>query len=125
MQGIIKNSSLTNREEMLQQLQQASQPNPEQQQMQQQMHMLEMQDKQAGVQKKQAEAQKTTVEAELAPKEVNAKIISALSNNLDDDAEGKDFERRVRLADLMLKEKDIDSNERISQMQASMKQMQQ
>jgi hypothetical protein len=44
-------------------------------------------------------------------------MISALSNNLDEDSEAKDFERRVKLAEIMLKEKDIDSNMEITRMQ--------
>jgi phage baseplate assembly protein W len=41
---------------------------------------------------------------------------------LDDDQEGKDFERRIRLAEVMLKEKDIDSNKEIAVIQNSAKQ---
>lgn len=121
MQGIIENSSLPKREEMLEQLKQASQPNPQQQQIQQQAAMLDMQAKQADVQKTQAEAQKTMVEAQIAPDIAKAKLIAALSNNLDDNAEGKDFERRVEIAKLMLKEYDINSNERIAKMQTDAK----
>lgn len=128
MQGILENSSLSRREEMLDQMRKMSQPNPEQQQMQQQAAMLDMQAKQADVQKTQAEAmeaqanaQKAQVEAQTMPDVVKAKVISALSNNLDDDAEGKDFERRARIADLMLKEKDIESNEKIAKMQVEAK----
>jgi hypothetical protein len=121
MQGIIKGSGLPNREEMLDQLKKMSQPNPQQQQIQQQAAGLEMAVKQADVQLKQAQAQKATVEAELAPRETNAKIISALANNLDDQAEGKDFERRVELANLMLKEADIQSNEKIALAQMTLK----
>lgn len=117
MQGIVKNSSLTNREEMLEQMAKMSQPNPQQQQIQQQGVMLEMQKKQAEVQKLQAEAQKTTVEAQIAPVEAKARVISAVSNNLDEDKESVDFERRMKLAELMLKEKDIDSNQEIAKMQ--------
>lgn len=121
MQGIVKNSSLTNREEMLDQMAKTSQPNPQQQQIQQQGVILEMQKKQAEVQKLQAEAQKTTVEAQIAPVEAKARVISAVSNNLDEDKESVDFERRMKLADLMLKEKDINSNEQIARMQMEMK----
>lgn len=128
MQGILENSSLSRREEMLEQMRKMSQPNPEQQQMQQQAAMLDMQAKQADVQKTQAEAaeaqanaQKAQVEAQTMPDVVKAKVISALSNNLDDDAEGKDFERRARIADLMLKERDIESNEKIAKMQVEAK----
>jgi hypothetical protein len=121
MQGILKGSGLTNREELLEQLKKMSQPNPQQQQMQQQGVILDMQQKQAEVQKTQAEAQKATVEAQLAPKIAEAKIISALTNNLDESNEDKSFQKRVEIANLALTEKDIDSNERIARMQAMSK----
>jgi hypothetical protein len=117
MQGVLKNSSLSNREQMIAQMAQANQPNPEQQQLAQQAAQLELAQKQAEVQKTQAEAQKTTVEAQLAPDVAKAKIISALTNNLDEENEDKSFEQRLRLADLALREKDIDSNERIADKQ--------
>lgn len=117
MQSIIKNSSLSNREQMLVQLQQASQPNPEQQQIAQAGAQAEIQTKQADVALKMAQAEKARVEAQLAPEEVKARMISALANNLDEDAEGADFERRVKLTELMLKEREIESNEKITEMQ--------
>lgn len=113
MTGILKNSSLSNREEMIEQMKQMSQPDPQQQQIAQ----LDVQFKQADIAKKMAEAQKAQIEAKLMPQVVQAKIIAALSNNLNEDDEGKDFERRVRIADLMLKEEDIRSNERLTSMQ--------
>lgn len=120
MQGVVKNSSLHNREEMLQAMQQMSQPNPQQQAMQQQAVMLEGRVKAAEAALKEAQAEKARVEAELEPQVVKAKVLSALSNNLNEDNEGADFERRARIAELMLKEEDIRSNERIAdkQMQA-------
>jgi hypothetical protein len=121
MQSVIKNSSLSNREEMLAQLAKMSQPNPEQQQMAQTAAQMELATKQAEVEKTQAEAAKLKVEAEIAPKVANAKMIAALSNNLDDNNEAKDFERRAKIADLMLREKDIQSNENIAKMQMELK----
>ena len=121
MQSVVKNSSLSNREEMLAQLAKASQPNPEQQQMQQQSVQMEMMTKQADIAKTQAETEKIKVETQLKPSEVQAKVVAALSNNLDDNAEGVDFERRAKIADLMLREKDIESNHDIARMQMAMK----
>lgn len=117
MQGVIENSSLHNKEQMLEQMKQQSQPNPQADQMQQQAVMLDMAQKQADVQKTQAEAQKIVVDTQIAPDLAKAKLVAALSTNLDDDQEGRDFERRARIADLMLKEKDIDSNEAIARLQ--------
>jgi hypothetical protein len=127
MQGILKNSGVSDRESMIEQMKKMSQPNPQQQQMQQNVQQLEMANKAADTKKKEAEAQKAVVEAEIAPMEAKARIISAIAGNLDEDNEAKDFERRMQIADLMLKEKDIESNERIAdkQMQTKLREKQQ
>ncbi|KKT61755.1 MAG: hypothetical protein UW55_C0024G0007 [Candidatus Giovannonibacteria bacterium GW2011_GWA2_44_26] len=121
MQGILKNSSLSEREKMIEQMAKMSQPDPQAQQMQQQqaqmqiaMLQAQIQETQAKAQAQQANAQKTVVETQLAPEETKARVVAALSTNLNEDAEQKDFEKRVRLADLMLKEEDVRSNERIA-----------
>ncbi len=128
LKGILQNSSLTNRQELIATLEQMSQPSPEAQQMQQQQQAMAMaaaeaniQETQAKAQKAQAEAQKAMVEAQIAPQEAQARVIAALSNNLNENDETADFERRVRLAEIMLKEKDIDSNERIAMAQMASK----
>ena len=78
------------------------------------MLQAQIQETQAKAQAQQANAQKTVVETQLAPEETKARVVAALSTNLNEDAEQKDFEKRVRLADLMLKEEDVRSNERIA-----------
>jgi hypothetical protein len=128
LKGIVQNSSLSNRAELIATLEQMSQPNPEQQQqqqMQQEAVMAKLQADlallQAQVQKTQAEAQQTMLETQLMPEELRVKVVQAAATNLDQDA---DFAKRMKLADLMLKEKDIDSNERISMMQMQNRQPQ-
>ena len=121
LKGIFKNSGLTNRFEMIAALEQMNQPNPQQQEAQQMAQQLDLAAKQAEVQKTQAEAQKAQAEAVATPDITRAKLVAALSNNLDEDNESKDFERRVKLADLALREKDIDSNERIALSQMEVK----
>jgi hypothetical protein len=130
LQGIVEYSSLPNRESLLQQLQQLTQPNPEQQQAQQQATQLQLADAQATVQEKQAraqkaaaEAQKVTIEAQLMPEEVRAKIVNAATQNLpnNDDSAEREFQRRIKIAELMLKEEDIKSNENIAKMQMETK----
>jgi hypothetical protein len=118
LKGILGNSSLSNRMELIAALDQMSQPNPETQaaqQMQQEAAMAKLQADlallQAQTQKTQAEAQQTMVETQLMPEELRVKVVQSASTNLDN---GDDFEKRLKLADLMLKEKDIDSNERIA-----------
>lgn len=129
LKGILQNSSLSNRAELIQTLDQMSQPNPEaqqaaMQQQQAQMAMLEAQlaELQAKAQKQQAEAAKAMAEAQATPQLAQAKLVAALSNNLDENNEAKDFERRVKLAELALKQEDIQSNERIAALQTMAKQ---
>ena len=82
----------------------------------------QVQELQSKAAKQTAEAQKAAVEAQIAPEEAKAKVIAALSNNLDENNEAKDFERRVKLAELALKEKEIDSNLRVVELQNQQKQ---
>jgi hypothetical protein len=130
LKGILSNSSLSNRGELMQMLEQMSQPNPEAQQiamMEQQAKMQLVQAQTAELQakaaKQAAEAQKASVEAQLAPQEAQAKVVAALSTNLQDNAENKDFERRVKIAELSLKEKEIDQNVEVVRMQTAGKRL--
>lgn len=128
LKGILQNSSLSNRAELIQTLEQMSQPNPEAQQAAQQQQQIQMAlvqaelaDKQSKAQKQAAEAQKALVDAQTAPQIAQAKVIAALSNNLNENNEGADFERRLKLAELALKQEDIRSNERIATLQTRAK----
>jgi hypothetical protein len=128
LKGILANSSLSNRAELMQALDQMSQPNPQAQEAAMQQQQMDMALKQAQTQeltakasKEQAEAQKTMVEAQMIPEKHRVDIIQAAATNLDN---GQDFEKRLKLADVMLKEKqvnlkaaDIASNERIATLQ--------
>jgi hypothetical protein len=125
MSAIIENSGLTNREELLQQMAQMSQPNPEQAQMQQmamqmqlQKAQLEMADLEADVTLKQARAQKEVTETQLMPAELQASIAASASKYLGTGPNATDdFERRVKVANLALKEKDIDTRKEIANLQ--------
>jgi hypothetical protein len=128
LKGILQNSSLSNRGELMKALDEMSEPNPqaaEAEQMQQQAAMelaqAQVADLQSKAQKQSAEAQKTMIEAQMIPEEQRVKLVQAASTNLDS---GDDFEKRLKLADMMLKEKqvnlkaaDIASNERIASLQ--------
>lgn len=128
LKGIIASSSLPNRAEMIMQLEQMSQPSPEQQQAAQMQTQLtvakaeaEIKVLEANAAKNMADAQKTSVEAQLAPEETKAKIVSALTNNLNETNESQDFQNRVKLAELMLKEKEIDQNLKVVELQTQAK----
>jgi hypothetical protein len=101
-----------------------SQPSPEQAQMQQMAAQMDMEQKQATTQslqaramRDQAEAQKTAVETQLLPEELKAKVISSLSTNIEGDNAQQQFEQRAKIADLMLKEKDIENKGKIVELQ--------
>ena len=119
IQGVIANSSLPNKTGLLQQIAQATAPNPQQQQMQQMAIQLQMQDAQAKVEKTMSEVQvnktmaaKNVVDIQTKPQETQAKLMTAISTNLpnEDDKIAAEFDRRVKIAELMLKEADMDQN---------------
>ena len=121
LQGIVQSSSLSNREDIIAQLQKMSQPDPQAQQRAMQEDQLKnglveaqinYYNSQAG--KSMADAQQTQVETQLLPQEVEAKMIGNISRGSKDPS---DFDKRVKVAELALKEQDIRSNERISVMQ--------
>jgi hypothetical protein len=126
LKGIIANSSLSNRYEMMAALDEMSKPNPEAQQMQQMQAELAMQAAQANIavqtsqaEQNKAEAIKLSVEAQLMPQEVQAKNMAAMTKNLpnEDDQASKEFDKRVRIAELMLKEADIKNKSKIVELQ--------
>lgn len=116
MKGIIGTSSLANREELLATLEESMKPTPEQQQAQQMQMQLQaglvqsqINEFNSRAQKQAAEAQQTVVETQFIPEETKAKLAMALSNNLDaGSADDKEFERRAKVAELLIKEKNVD-----------------
>jgi len=131
LKGIIGNSSLTNRMELIAKLDEMMQPNPQQQQMQQMQSELAMQAAQANiaVQTSQAEenkanAIKLSVEAQLMPQEIQAKNMASITKNLpnEDMASSQEFDKRVKIAELMLKEADIKNKSKIVELQMADKQ---
>lgn len=126
LKGIVHNSGLSNKAELEQMLTQMSQPNPEQQALQQQQAMLQLQAVQAQIavnetqaKQNEAEATKTIIEAQLKPKEIEAKLASMLTQNLPNNADqaSQEFDKRVKIAELMLKEADIRNRSKIVELQ--------
>jgi hypothetical protein len=135
LRGIIKGSSLSNKEELIEQLQQMSQPDPAQQeaaQAQQQMQMALLQaqvakleaeamEAQARAQEAQAKAQKAMMETQMMPEEIRMKMVTAASTNLREETTD-DFERRLKVANIALKDREITSKENIVERQMQVKQ---
>lgn len=115
VKGIIDHLNVTNREELIAAIEAGNQPDPAAQQAQQQAQQMQMAVTQGQVQllnaqaaESQSRAQKYNVEAQLAPQEVTLKY----SDQNNDGAVDKDFEKRIRLSELLLKERELESKER-------------
>ena len=117
VQSVIDNMNLSNREELIAALTQAAQPNPEAQQMQMVAQQAQMQFQQsqtnalnAQAEESAARAQKLAAEAQAVPVELEIDRISAVTRNLKEgDAEDKEFERRMKLAETLIKEREMES----------------
>jgi hypothetical protein len=115
IQSIIDNMNLSNREQLIQIIQQASQPSPEQQQaaQAQQQAAIAFQQSQTNAlngqaQESQARAQKIAAETKAIPVELETNQIKAITTNLKAGAgDDREFERRMKVADSMLKEKKL------------------
>ena len=115
IESIIDNMNLSNRDELIASMKQASQPDPQAQQMAMQAQQLQMEFQQgqtavlnAQAAESQARAQKYMVETQLAPQELEIEKIEAITRNLrEGDQDEKEFERRLKVAEVALKEKQI------------------
>jgi hypothetical protein len=118
IESIIENMNLSNREEMIQRIRESQQPSPEQQQMQQMQQQMEQQQIQLQMAKEQAtaaalnaqaaeanaRAAKYQVEAQVEQYNAETQRIKAVSTNIDEGSkDDKEFEKRMRLAELTLK----------------------
>ena len=124
VESIVDNMGLSNREQIIQAMRQAQQPNPQQQQLQQAQIQMQMQSAQATLENLQAQTaeivsrvQQNQVETQLLPVEEETKRIAALAKNMPMD----EFERLVEFAKLELKEKELDTKEEIVQLQMKQK----
>ena len=127
VQSIVENMNLSNREELIATLQQAAQPNPEADEMRRQSEQaaLAFQQAQTDAINAQGEesisrANKYNRETELMPLELELKKMDIATDSLQaGEADDKEFERRLKVADRALKEKELqlkisESNHRMS-----------
>ena len=115
IESIVDNMNLSNREELIAKLQQASQPDPQAQQLQMQQTQLQMSqlESQANALNAQAQdymarAQKNVADAQIAAFEAETDRLNVLMKG---DPTNTEFERRVKAAELLLKERELMSKE--------------
>jgi formaldehyde-activating enzyme involved in methanogenesis len=107
--------NLANREELIAVLDQANQPNPQAQQAAQAAQQAQMAFQQSQTaalngqaQESQARAQKIAVEAQILPQELEIDRIKAVTANLKQgDADDKEFQKRLKISEQLLKEREI------------------
>ena len=130
LRSIIGTSGLLNKEQLMVQLDEMSQPDPQAQEMQQQQAQLQMglvqaqanelnaraQESAADAQEAQARAQKIMAETALLDDKAKIDLIRTLTANINT-KDKQEFDKRVKTAEVLLKERDIDSNEKIVAMQ--------
>jgi hypothetical protein len=124
IEAIIENMNLSNRDQILNVMRQAQQPSPEQQQAMQQQQQMEQQQMQLALAKEQAtaaalqaqateatsRAKKYDMEAQVEQYNAETQRIKAVSGNIEKgDADDKEFEKRMKLADLTLRKQAQDA----------------
>jgi len=115
LEAIIDHMNISNREELINTLRQSSQPKPEETQVKQAAQQAQMAMQQAQTQafasqaaESQARAQKITSDIELARYEAETGRLKVLSSNLEQgDQDEVEFQRRAKVAELILKEREL------------------
>ena len=115
VKSIVDNMNLSNREELIAKLDQSNQPNPEAQKAQQatQQAALAFQGAQTTAlqgqaQESQARAAKYAAEAQAVPQELEIDRIKAVTANLSaGDADDKEFQKRLKISEQLLKEREV------------------
>lgn len=115
LESIIDHMNLTNREELIASLRKSNEPNPQQQQVAQQQAQAQMEQVQAQIaafngqaQESMARAQKISAEIALGQYEAETDRLKVLSSNLETgDQDEKEFQRRAKVAELILKEREL------------------
>jgi hypothetical protein len=130
VEAVVDNMSLSNREDIIAQLKQLNQPNPQAQEAQQAQMQMQLATQQAQIQllqsqaaESQSRAGKYQMETQAIPEKVQNDRIRAVSSNIQPgNQDDKEFEKRAKIAELVLKERDIVSKERMVDQQMSPKQ---
>jgi len=114
LEGVIENSSIENRATLIETLRKGKEAQDKQQAQTTQMQMGQVQAEIAlnnsEAQENMAQAQKYQVDAQLAPQEIQAKLMSALATNLPSESDEREaeFKRRKETAEIMLKKAELD-----------------
>ena len=117
VKSVVDNMNLANRETLIAKLSEASQPDP----MAQEAAQIDNDQKKAYIavlqgqaMESQARVAKVNTETELLPMEAETDRLKVLTTNINEgDADEKEFLQRAKVAELVLKEREIESKEAI------------
>lgn len=116
--GIIENSNLPNRAQITQMVIQSSQPSPEEQKNAEEMRQLAIRKEMALITEIESRAGLNLARMEYEKTyKPQIEMVNAMAEARPDQEGDRDFDKLVSIAELAVKEKDIDSNERITAMQ--------
>jgi len=117
VKSVVDNMNLANREALIAKLSEAAQPDP----MAQKAAQVDIQQKEAYIavlqgqaMESQARTAKYNTETQLLPMEAETDRLKVLTTNVaDGDTDEKEFAKRAKVAELVLKEREIESKEAI------------
>jgi hypothetical protein len=112
IQSIIDNMNIANREELKAAMQQASQPSPEAQQAQQQALEADLRFKASQAAALEGQAAESEARAKKYAEETRIMPLEIALKNAPEDSTDKDFQKRLRLAETMLREREVAVKER-------------
>jgi hypothetical protein len=117
IESIVDNMNLSNREQVIEGLRKANQPNPQAQQAQQAAMQMEMAQKEATIQNIQAQTaeimsrvEQNGIESQLLPLDSETKRLAVIAKGMKSDTD-KEFEKTAKLAELVLKERELETKE--------------
>jgi hypothetical protein len=124
IESIVDNMNLSNREQIIEGLRNVNQPKPEQEQLKQQIQEIQLGKEQAILQYTQAQTaevmsriEQNKVETQLLPIEAQTDRLAATLKGMGQDPTEAEFDRRTKIAELALKQREIETKEDIVEMQ--------
>ena len=117
IESIVDNMNLSNREQVIESLRQANQPNPQAQQAQQAAMQMEMAQKEATIANIQAQTaeimsrvEQNAIESQLLPLDSETKRLAVMAKGMKSETD-KEFDKTAKIAELVLRERELEQRE--------------
>jgi len=117
IESIVDNMNLSNREQVIEGLRKANQPNPQAQQVQQAAMQMEMAQKEATIANIQAQTaeimsrvEQNAIESQLLPLDSETKRLAVMAKGMKSETD-KEFDKTAKVAELVLRERQLEQKE--------------